>query len=48
MRFIGVNSYFKKQNIPLEIRKKMAWVVTDCMNEACGMERKKTTEAVRC
>ena len=23
----------------------MAWVVTDCMNGACGMERMETTEA---
>jgi len=26
----------------------MAWVVTDWINGACGMERKVTTEAVRC
>ena len=38
----------ENKNIPLEIRKKMAWVVTDCMNGACGVERKETTEAVRC
>jgi hypothetical protein len=30
------------------MREKIAWVVTDCMNGACGMERKETTEAVRC
>ena len=27
---------------------KRAWVVTDWMNGACGMERKETTEAVGC
>jgi len=30
------------------MRGKRAWVVTDCMNEACGMERKEATGAVRC
>jgi hypothetical protein len=25
---------------------KRVWVVTDCMNGACGMEKKETTEAV--
>lgn len=30
------------------MRMKRAWVVTDCKNGACGMERKETTEAVRC
>jgi len=38
----------ENKNIPLEMRGKIAWVVTDCMNGACGMERKETTEAVRC
>ena len=38
----------ENKNIPLEICRKMAWVVTDCMNGACGMERKRTIEAVRC
>ncbi len=30
------------------MRGKRAWVVTDWMNGACGMERKETTEAVGC
>jgi len=30
------------------MRRKIAWVVTDCMNGVCGMERKEITEAVRC
>jgi len=30
------------------MRGKRAWVVTDWMNGARGMERKETTEAVRC
>ena len=30
------------------MRGEKAWVVTDCMNGACGMERKETTEAVGC
>jgi hypothetical protein len=30
------------------MRGKIAWGVTDCMNGACGMERKETTEAVWC
>ena len=30
------------------MHEKVAWVVTDWMNGACGMERKETTEAVRC
>jgi len=30
------------------MRGKEAWVVTDWMNGACGIERKETTEAVRC
>jgi hypothetical protein len=34
--------------MPLVEGWKMAWVVTDWINEACGMERKETTEAVRC
>jgi len=33
----------ENKNIPLEMRWEMAWVVTDCMNGACGMERKETT-----
>jgi len=30
------------------MRGKRAWVVADWINGACGMERKETTEAVRC
>lgn len=30
------------------MRGKRAWMVTDWINGACGMERKETTEAVRC
>ena len=30
------------------MHEKVAWVVTDWMNGACGMERKETTEAVGC
>ena len=33
----------ENKNIPLEMRRKMAWVVTDYQNGACGMERKETT-----
>jgi len=38
----------ENKNIPLEMRRKMAWVVTDWINGTCGMERKETTEAVGC
>jgi len=38
----------ENENIPLEMDGKRAWVVTDCMNGACGMERKETTEALGC
>jgi len=34
--------------MPLDMRVKKAWVVTDWINGACGMERTGTTEAVRC
>jgi len=34
--------------MPLVEGWRKAWVVTDCMNGACGMERKETTEAVQC
>jgi hypothetical protein len=32
----------------MKMRWRVAWVVTDWINGACGMERKETTEAVRC
>jgi len=43
VKHVAENKY-----IPSVLGWKMAWLVTDCMNGACGMERKEATEAVWC